>query len=186
MDHKRLLELAGVKEKRNPVVTSETGDVLHEVRVGSSTEEDIKYNGYKLEQEKEFEDTKNTIWHSVSKGGKHIATLDHNPREWIDEKTFKKYIDFYEKRGRFPNRDDFGPGAGTNEKIKQLKESTNNSEHYHEEKKLFDDAISILQQVKQFSDDHKDGEESPVEYTQISKESKSLIETLQHHLKSYQ
>lgn len=95
---------------------------LYEYHVTSLRGDDITYEGFTLKQEKEYEDDSWTIWHSVYKNKKYVTMLDHNPREFIDEKAFKKYVEFFKSRGRWPDRQDFGGTYGTNEKVMQLTE----------------------------------------------------------------
>lgn len=140
---------------------------------------DLTYDGFKLEQYKEYSGNTGEIVHCVSKGGKHVATLDHDPQQWIDESTFKKYIEFYQKHGRFPTRDNFGPGVATNEKIKTLKESTD-STHYNKEKDVFDNVLKSLDTLEQFL-----ANQAGDDYRKMSIQTQKLSSLLKQHLESY-
>lgn len=190
MDTKRLQQLAGIQ--------------INE-RKSSFDKDDIRYRGYRLVQDKEYEGNSTTIWHCVKKNGKHIVTLDHSPREYIDEKTFKKYVDFYEKNGRWPRRDDFNAFSGpiTSQMVQQLKEAiveqssddeyvdvdtsslnyaNDEAQHFTTEKDLFMNVKRELNNLRMFAEKHKERDE---DYRVITDLATSLCKELDDHLESY-
>lgn len=71
--------------------------------------------------EREPDDDNVKTHHIVSHKGKQLGTLDHSPYEDIDKNTFAKYVKFFQKRGRFPNRKDIDSnGPLSNEDLDKL------------------------------------------------------------------
>lgn len=72
-----------------------------------------EYEGFKLEQYEDYEEDNTKIFHTIytPEGERHW--IDHTPYEWLDKRDLAKYVEFYRKHGRFPERKDVHPsGSG--------------------------------------------------------------------------
>ena len=62
--------------------------------------------GFKLEEQKDYEDDNIKIFHFITPPGGKEVFVDHSPYERIDRATLERYAKFFEKHGRFPSRND--------------------------------------------------------------------------------